>query len=230
MLVFVADVYFRRTGAAIAFPTLEGAKAPTKVVGGWRHSSCFIPEVGIVIWNPDLNTSQQAQENLPSLLEAEDIWIVSHTGQGSSLKDHGNEKISHLKQYGAVLNWIILENFVVWVTDQGHVFAVEAPIDLGTIPKEPLDLTRFAQTTEAGGNHHRQVIDIQGNLRRFAIMKRTGEVLTCTKDFLDEVWTYHATQDVSAEDEPEFQPQTTGFRKIPALQHTGVIQVAFGDW
>jgi len=112
---------------------------------------------------------------------------------------------------GEVINWAMMRDYVLFVTRPGRVWAWHiAPYAANaTQVALPVELKRGDDAA------HEDVADVCGWLERFALMMRNGEVLLGTtqmlKDYLD-------------------LGTPLKFEKIPALQNTGVVKIAFGDW
>lgn len=115
---------------------------------------------------------------------------------------------------GAVLNYIMLEHFVVFVTDIGKVFC--ARMGEKNRVDDILELRSLRND-----DHTNSTLDVQGSFRRFAVFKG-DEVITSDQDYLEGCWAH-------ARDNPE-QDGLPGLHKVPALQHSDVISVAFGDY
>lgn len=116
------------------------------------------------------------------------------------------------EEVGAVINYVMLEHFVVFVTDIGKVFCAKFA-----------DKLRINDVLElpALGQQQGKPLDVQGSFRRFAIF-RNNEVITSDQDYLETAW--------AGRDNPELLHSVSGLHKIPALQHSDVISVAFGDF
>jgi len=105
----------------------------------------------------------------------------------------------------------MMRDYVVFVTRPGRVWAwhIAPYADNATQVALPVELKRGDDAA------HEDVADVCGWLERFALMMRNGEVLLGTtqmlKDYLD-------------------LGTPLKFEKIPALQNTGVVKIAFGDW
>jgi SCF-associated factor 1 len=65
------------------------------------------------------------------------------------------------------------------------------------------------------GTLHEEVADVSGWLERFALLMRNGEVLVGTSQMLEDYIGLGTPLE---------------FEQIPALQNSGVIKIAFGDW
>ena len=122
-------------------------------------------------------------------------WRRQTTGSKFAQSHEGEE-------IGEVLDFILLESFVLFHTHTGRAFASEihwdadAPSISAPIKILPPDSQPF-------------ITSIQGSFRSFALYLRSGAVL-------------NATQDTIRHGGP--------FTRIPALQSTGVISLAFGDY
>lgn len=180
-----------------------------QVVAGWSRSSAYIHGVGIVLWDTVEGRNLETDRPLPS-----EHAEVPKTGY-RRVKDTATES-EYEKELGAevgsVLNYIVLEDFVVFNTDLGKVFcgrfgennSVESILELQQLRSE--EASPF---------------DVQGSFRRFAVFSK-GQVITADQDYLEACWE-------ARHSDPE-QTGIQGLERIPALQHKDIIQVAFGDY
>lgn len=110
------------------------------------------------------------------------------------------------------MSYIVLEEFIVFVTDIGKVFGCR----LGT--RQTFEIPSLSRTSESDSTP--SAIDVQGSFRKFAVFKNSGEVVIASQDFL-----FAFSERSTTRDEQVDPP-----RLIPALQNSGVISVAFGDY
>lgn len=213
-----------RRGSPIKFTSLTEPNNVGKVVAGWGHSSCFIPGKGIVVWEP-LPSRLQNSSDLPAEpTKIFDIWIVPHTESlHSRIKPDPGSKSS---AYGRVTNWVMLSDCIIWVTDLGRAFGVRIPDNARDAMQESFEIT---PKEEAEGKEY-HVIDVQGSHAHFALIMRNGEVLTSEQSILLNFWQMKHLTGVAEARNTEQTDHALIYRRIPALQHSGVIQVAFGDW
>ncbi|KAF2873558.1 regulator of chromosome condensation 1/beta-lactamase-inhibitor protein II [Massariosphaeria phaeospora] len=182
------------------------------VIAGWSCSSAYIYGTGIVLWDP-VHRSGDPSETVDTMLVL-DTAEVPKTGyqrvKGASRESEESNLLA--EEVGAVLNYIVLEHFVVFVTDIGKVFCAK----LGEKNKvdEILELRALR-------NNNKTPLDVQGSFRRFAVFKN-GEVITTEQEYLDLCW--------DARHSDTEQTDIEGLKRIPALQHNGVISVAFADF
>lgn len=115
-------------------------------------------------------------------------------------------------EVGTVLNYIVLEHFVVFNTDLGKVFCGRFG-DNNSV-ESILELHQLCSDVASP-------FDVQGSFRRFAVFSK-GEVITADQDYVEACWEARHT-------DPE-QADIQGLKIIPALQHKDIIQVAFGDY
>jgi SCF-associated factor 1 len=193
------------------------------VVAGWNKSSAYIIGTGIVTW--DVPPFQQ-QEN--QYMEDETIvlqeWVAvprtSYIRPKGSQRDPDEAARVMGKEVGEVTNWVVLEHVIVFITDIGKVFAAPFHWDQGTgIIHDSIELTELQSLSETDPTP--SVTDIQGSFRTFAVFKKNGEVLIANQDYL------HVAFENATAMQPRDLPE---LKKIPALQNSGVIQVAFGDY
>lgn len=180
-----------------------------QVVAGWSRSSAFIHGVGIVVWDPVERDHGHDDTDTMLVLEHAEVPKTSYRRltHGESEQDRalGDE-------VGLVLNYIILEHFVVFNTHIGKVFCGRFG-EKNSVPSI-LELRQLRNEKDAP-------LDVQGSFRRCAIF-RNQEVITTDQDYLEACWS-------AQQNNPE-QIGIPGLRKIPALQHNDVISIAFGDY
>ncbi|KAF1847157.1 RCC1/BLIP-II [Cucurbitaria berberidis CBS 394.84] len=181
-----------------------------QVVAGWSRSSAFVQGIGIVVWDPvERDHGDDLTDTMLVLEHAEVPKTGYKHAQGKS--ESAEEKALAI-EVGAVQSYIVLEHFVVFVTDIGRVYCGRFG------DKNRVDnILELRQLRNENGTS----LDVQGSFRRFAIFKN-GEVITTNQDYLEACWSAQHT-------DPE-QNNIQGLKNIPALQHNDVISVAFGDY
>ena len=120
---------------------------------------------------------------------------------------------------GELINHVVLDNHIVFITHLNKVFAYPANLDDFDPEFVPVEITTFSQDSP-----HFLVEDIQGSFRNFAVFSKDGAVLlgntTLLEAFID---ASHA-----------INPPTTDSLPHPisprALQNASVISLAFGDY
>ncbi|KAK0292926.1 hypothetical protein LTR35_000957 [Friedmanniomyces endolithicus] len=194
--------------------TAAGRGTVHKVVAGWNKSAALIEGIGIVLWDPlQRGHDDTAIEDAVLVLESA---VVPNTGyrrsKGKKSTHTADTNADIAESVGQVGNFILLEHVLLFSTDIGKVFAAQIFWDdheqrVG----EPVEITISDSETETFAT------DVQGSFRSFAIFTRDGNVLTSNQDRLMDL-----LRDNQAPDKI--------FTRIPALQHCGVISVAFGDY
>ncbi|KAF2851509.1 hypothetical protein T440DRAFT_498485 [Plenodomus tracheiphilus IPT5] len=185
-----------------------------QVIAGWSRSSAYVQGVGIVVWDPverDPRDGEDAETDTMLVLDSAEI---PRTGFRRIRDTHGQsaEDKSLGEEVGSVSNYIILEHYVVFVTDIGKVFCGRFG-DKNKID----DILELRQLRNEKGT----TLDVQGSFRRFAVF-RNEEVVTTDQDYLEACW--------SVRERNIEQEHIEGLRRIPALQRNDVISVAFGDY
>lgn len=186
----------------------------TKAVAGWSRSSAYVEGTGIVVWEPVDNARilEDTPENDRAALDTvlvSDTWTVPHTGYSRSSKNRSAAAQDGLKNVGEVVNWILLEHDLFFVTDLGKIFAT--PLDSEDTFRQPVEITvsnPSSDTTMKAG-------DVQGSFHSFAILFKDGTVLTGNEETLDNLHSHNTPAQL---------------KRIPSLQQTGVISLAFGDY
>ena len=177
-----------------------------RVVAGWNKSAALLDGTGIVIWEP-LQLNQDDTEVLDAALVLE-TQVVPRTG--TTHVDDGKDPI------GQVLNFVLLEDTIVFNTSLGKVFAalISWTAESQTV-FEPVELA--LPVSQDAGPDTTWVTDVQGSFRSFAVFTKTGSVLTSTQDDIMPLVQGHPG---------DWFP----FKRIPALQNQQVISLAFGDY
>ncbi|KAL9091953.1 MAG: hypothetical protein Q9159_001098 [Coniocarpon cinnabarinum] len=192
------------------------------VVGSLSDS----PHTDGMVWkSSQLQEPTEDSQSAPlRTLPERDISVVATTAESPRSSPSARSE-AHQKDpisTGAVVNWILLESFLVWVTDIGRVFATHIHEDGTALITSPLELTSLVDHNAVSGAGS-DILDVQGSFRDFALLRANGEVLSSNQDMLTHLWSIRVETDSPTQWSPRF-------RKIRALQHTGVIQLAFGDW
>jgi SCF-associated factor 1 len=182
-----------------------------QVVAGWSRSSAYIHGTGIVVWDPvERDDDDESTDTMLVMENAE----VPNTGyqRVKDTRGQSEEERTLGEDVGAVLNYVILEHYVIFVTDIGKVFC--GRFGEKNIVENVLEL-------EALRNQAGSPLDVQGSFRSFAVFKNM-EVITSDQNYLDACW--------SDQRNSHEQTHIGGLRKIPTLQNSDVISVAFGDY
>ncbi|KAF2489705.1 RCC1/BLIP-II [Lophium mytilinum] len=181
-----------------------------QVVAGWGHSSAYVCGTGIVLWSPVKRPRGDQVSDMMLVVDSAVVPKTSYQRPKHASRQSKDDKALG-DEVGMVSNYIILEHFVVFVTDLGKVFA--AKIGDESTTTDIVELRRLRNDT---GTHW----DVQGSFRRFASFKN-DEVIITDQGYLDRCW--------EARFDNPAQTNIHGLQRIPALQDTGVISVAFGD-
>jgi SCF-associated factor 1 len=193
-------------------PSKSSAYGKVKqVVAGWSRSSAYIQGLGIVVWDPVERDDGEDSTDAMLVLENAEVPRTGYQRVKDTRGETEDDKTLG-EEVGAVLNYIILEHYVVFATDLGKIFCGR----FGEMNKVDDILELRALRNEAG-----LALDVQGSFRRFAVFKN-NEVITSDQSYLDTCWNEKGNN-------PE-QIGITGLNKIPALQNNDVISVAFGDY
>lgn len=182
-----------------------------QVVAGWSLSSAYIHGTGIVVWSPVERDDDDKETDTMLVLETAEVPGTGY--QRSQAKRTESEDQQALgDEVGVVLNYIILEHFVVFVTDIGKVFCGR----FGEKNRVDNILELQALRTEPG-----KPLDVQGSFRRFAVFQDKA-VITSDQTYLEACWSDQRNNPA--------QTNIEGLQRIPALQNNDVISVAFGDY
>ncbi|KXT09668.1 hypothetical protein AC579_9979 [Pseudocercospora musae] len=185
-----------------------GAGVVKKVVAGWNRSVALIEGTGLVLWEP-LQLEPDECDTLDAALVLESA-VVSKTRhvQKSGLPEDAD--------IGEVLNFVVMENTILFNTHLGKLFAVEitSPHRTRDMP-EPVEIPIPA--SKSAGSDATFVTDVQGSFQNFAVFIKSGAVLTSNQDSIMPRVLNHASS-------------RRIFKRIPALQNKQVISLAFGDY
>ena len=186
---------------------------PMRVAAGWVESSLYLPERGIVFWSPIEN--DQADQMLDGVHVKEKVIP-------------GTNRRKTETGYVEVLKHVVLENFIVWITNESKIFACCLSHD------GPDELEPSTAPFEVPGYSapDRELKDIQGQYLRFGVFTASGEVLagdiTYVKNCAEAI-----RNNPNLVQSGDWFTMTTLLasrpRDLPALQHNGVIALAYGD-
>jgi SCF-associated factor 1 len=182
-----------------------------QVVAGWSRSSAYLYGIGIVVWDPVERDHDEQETDTMLVLENAEVPKTGYRRTRSGPGESDEERVLG-EEVGAVLNYTVLEHFVIFVTDTGKVFCGR----FGDKNRVDDILELRALRADPGMS-----LDIQGSFRRFAVFKG-NEVITSDQGYVESCWNQQ-------HHDPE-QANIPGLHKIPALQDNKVISVAFGDY
>jgi len=200
-----------------------GKSKVKKVVAGWNKSAALVVGVGIVIWSP--LSRQGGEDEFEDTALVLEFAIVPDTSYQRRVRSSRGLSAPHGgsgEAIGEVLNFVVLEDYVLFNTDNGQVYAAKInwddqaqSVDAAFIIPIPTD-----EVSSDGPKPSTQPVatDVQGSYLNFAIFTNTGAVLTGNQDYLS-----HLSQS------PSDIPADSRLVRIPALQNTHVIALAFGD-
>lgn len=204
------EVYFNSLSA--------GSRKARSVVAGWNKSSAFLPGTGIVLWDISTNTGDSAQP-----MRIDEWVVVPKSGYQRPVgKNREPDEATRLigVEVGEVINHIVLEHFVVFITDLKKVFAarIHWTSQSGVI-HDSFELKELQSQSREDPTP--SVTDVNGSFRTFAVFKGNGEVQITDQEYLAACTRDGFDYDNSPRPALKF---------IPALQNTGVVQLAFGDY
>ncbi|KAF2438495.1 hypothetical protein P171DRAFT_458631 [Karstenula rhodostoma CBS 690.94] len=199
-----------------------------QVVGGWSYSSAYVHGVGIVAWEPlrpraarhgprrarsvpRRSLLQEPEPDTMLLLENFELPKTGYLRPKGAIRESDHDRALG-EEVGQVKNHIVLEHFVVFVTDVGKIFC--SRLDEKDKADNILELCAF-------GGEIGKPLDVQGSFRTFAVFSN-GRVVIAEQDYLERSWDARTTN-------PN-QTDIAGLKYIPALQHNNVVSIAFGDY
>ncbi|KAK8157370.1 hypothetical protein IWX90DRAFT_460611 [Phyllosticta citrichinensis] len=189
-----------------------------KVVAGWNASSAYVTGSGIILWKPHSRSFNATDDRTADTIEIADSVQVPNTTYTRPLgtarePDDATRELG--LNVGEVINFIVLEHFVVFVTDVGKFFAAQLEWDADGNGGHCTGIVELAALSTVTDKKKR--VDIQGSFRSFAAF-RHDEVITGSQDYLNACF-----------DHGPDNAHIDGPKRIPALQNSGVISLAFGD-
>ncbi|KIX08254.1 uncharacterized protein Z518_02910 [Rhinocladiella mackenziei CBS 650.93] len=187
---------------------------PSSVAAGWGESSAYVPEIGIVYWNPIENSQND------DMLDG--VHVKEKIVPGTARRKTEN---GHVK----VLKHVVLEGFIVWITNESKIYACYLsggdPEQLEPA-KPPFEIPGFSAPD-------RELKDIQGQFQRFGVFTAGGEVLSGDIAYVRRCAEAAQNQSELVES-GDWSTMTSLLTSrpldVPALQHTNVIALAYGDY
>ena len=184
-----------------------GGKAD-RVVAGWEYSSAYVPATGIVCWEPVVNNSQD------EMLDG--IHVEEKVVPGTA-EETGSSPASSTR----VLQHIVLEGFVLWITSTSQFFACQ--LNEADSELVPFEIVGYDQSRQ-------KFNDLQGSFRSFALFTESGEVLLGDTEYVRRCESAQRELRRSRDRTALDDVINTVRRPIPVLQNSGTIQIAFGDY
>ena len=168
---------------------------------------------GLVYWYGQYDSPPSPQEETDAAL-MHDLTIPSTSYRCSRSGDFLPS--SPDAQIGEIINYIVLEGYLVFFTHLNKIFAYQDFWPDPQANQKPTELTTFYRPNETDF----QIFDIQGSFRSFAIFVKPGAVLIGNKALLD----------AFCDTEHPLDPASLPLPKVvPALQNSSTISIAFGD-
>lgn len=208
------------------------------VVGGWSVSSAYTKD-GIMHWRVPRGIIEGGPEGVRTPLGSEGLgeppsdidlsagasaFVKTTVIRGTGFRAQERESDA-AHGVGEVLAYIVLEAYIVFITTLSKVFACKIVHE--DDPEElPFEVSCFS-------GPERQLKDIHGSFRKFSVFTARGEVLSGEQEYLDRLYSLRKaapSEDqltIPLEQAANDVPQPAN---IPALQHTGVISIAYGDY
>jgi SCF-associated factor 1 len=216
------DVLMARSMFTKAAHTTSAGRI-TRAVSGWNSNSAFVVGKGIVFWKAHPRLSNWQEPNNNSLAVCVDDLLVpnSHYRRPrGKARDISPEEQQLGNTVGEVINHILLEDYVVFLTDLGKVFAIRHS-NRAAFNKGIFELVHFVPS-EASGD---KMTDLQGSFRSFAVFNLQGEVLIGDQTLLHRAWASAFEPAGASFSADELRPA-----RPPDLQNRGIVALAFGDW
>lgn len=198
-----------------------------KVVAGWNKSSAFIHGAGIVVWQPITEDEVRGESELDGVLILETV-TVPLTAYCQPRESRAPLSTQEGEDIGAVESFVCLEDYILFSTSLGRVFASRITWSdqvppTASHPRQlllPAIASQSESTPDLSNLDDSPAKDVQGSFRSFAIFTSTGAVLTGNQNMLHDLF--------QSPDHSTAVPLP--LKRIPALQNTSVISLAFGDY
>ena len=197
------------------------------VIAGWAQSTAYITGTGIITWSVIQHFGVRQRTAEATVLDTEIVHQWLPIPRTNYIRPKGKQRepdqaTKDLGQtVGEVKHWIVLEKFIVFVTDLKKVFGTRTSATSGVV-FDSFELSELHAVSSADSTP--AAIDVQGAFRLFAVLKSTGEVLVVDQDYLE------AAYRMAFESTSSDSQVLPALFKVPALQNTSVIQMAFGDY
>ncbi|KAH0563394.1 hypothetical protein GP486_002040 [Trichoglossum hirsutum] len=209
------------SGNAVAIDLLAGSSEALRVkrvVAGWSCSSAYVLGKGIAIWTPVVPVAGEVD----TPVQASFILSTRYKRPTGNEREANAETEKLGSQVGEVLNHVVLEDYIVFLTDLGKAFATRIFDTLVGLqdPCHVVELTTFMAPDGSGPMSY-----IQGSFRNFAVFNASGLVYQGNNEHLNRWW----NEDREGGD----SVQSTALKgpDVPVgLQNRNIISVAFGDW
>ena len=195
----------------------------TKVVAGWSTNTIYVKGTGIVFWA--INDLSLHREDAPgtdtSTVNASVIPGTSYQRPQRQARDFSAEQESLGRTVGEVVSYVVLEHFIVFLTDLGKVFAFK-------VEEHPRPGQRIFELPHFGPLRcTEKMSEIQGTFRSFAVFNTGGDVVIGSQDLLERAWVVASER----HDDGDITLDNSLHPTRPAdLQSRGVLSLAFGDW
>jgi SCF-associated factor 1 len=188
-----------------------------RVVSGMRYSSAYIVGHGIICWNAAFAHDEQDAEGKYDTALITESYIVP----SSDFVRTGNERLRcniSDTDVGEVIDHVIVADWVVFITDKGKVFG---SLIQGADETSPQQHTVFEmRTLRCDLRATKQAPILQGAYHKFAVVFNNKTTIV-SHEYIQGCWNHRH--------EPDFdQSSISEILRIPALQHSEVVQIAFG--
>lgn len=180
-----------------------------KVVGGGKRSAALISGVGIVIWN---SYNQGTGSRQAATYQAGEHIISGTNYLENPPRDLPAETLNELQRHrdiGQVLDFAMEEDYLLFVTTRGKVYAVMGLDNTREPIRPPFQLHKFSSSE---GN---SITRVTCGFRDFAVFNKDGLVHMGVKDMV-----YDAASG-KKEPQPPENPDFTGHK---------VVDIAFGKF
>ncbi|KAI9806205.1 MAG: hypothetical protein M1825_006320 [Sarcosagium campestre] len=199
----------------------------TRVVAGWNRSSAYFPGKGIVVWAPAVIIDDRQEVNALGDVFFVDAKPVPDTGyvrpRGNNARDSLRDSHDGIgNTIGQVVNHVILEGFLVYLTDLGKVFAAIIDPSEHTAARGSIELAGFEPST----TDRSKMSEITGSFRNFAVFNVDGDIVVGDTDLLIRSFEAREANNKISISDDEY-PKAS---RPAEIQNRGIISLAFGDW
>lgn len=204
-----------------------------KVVGGWNCSGVLLHGVGIIIWRHEGKADiAQLQANFEGVkIMQSDNWVQESHIKPPEVETTEEPLDSFRDAACQIVDFVILEDYLVFITASGKVYCVEMKDSLPS--SDPILLEHFSTPDSEEGKiidraeaEKKKIDRISGFFNRFAVYNKHGLVHIGNSQILK-----HAVEDTRRAGSPDRNRQELKPLAMPNLKRFGtIVQIVFGDY
>lgn len=204
-----------------------------KVLGGWNCSGALLHGVGIIIWRHEGKADiAQLQANFEGVkIMQSDNWVQESHIKPPEVETTEEPLDSFRDAACQIVDFVILEDYLVFITASGKVYCVEMKDSLPS--SDPILLEHFSTPDSEEGKiidraevERKKIDRMSGFFSRFAVYNKHGLVHIGNSQILK-----HAVEDTRRAGSPDRNRQELKPLAMPNLKRFGtIVQIVFGDY